>query len=207
MHGSNETKILSEFINALRQSLSNGRKQLPAPLDQPADHSGVEDVRELLRCTRPGLPNPPRFFGVLTQCQMRTPIEHQPSRKPLKKKVGVEARHQTSSAGESCKVLQKINHQTAHHLSFKELIEPRISPTSQRNTTNRLHQQKRRTSSTGQRETDWFGFCTARDPLPLNKKPHVTTSVSKGNSVKRQSLPIDPCGCRACRQGEPEVLM
>ena len=35
----------------VRQSLSNGRKQLPAPLDQPADHSGVEDVKELLRCT------------------------------------------------------------------------------------------------------------------------------------------------------------
>lgn len=122
-------------------ALSNRWKQLPAPLDQPADHSGMEDIRELLRCTRPGLPHPARFFRVLTQSQMRTPIQHQPCRQPLQKKVGIEARHSTSSAGESSKVLQKTNHQIARDPSLKDMIQPGISPPFQRNAIDRLHQQ------------------------------------------------------------------
>lgn len=125
-------------------ALSNRWKQLPAPLDQPADHSGVEDVRELLRCTRPGLPHPPRFFCVLTQSQMCTPIQHQPCRQPLQKKVGIEAKHQTSFAGGSSEVLQKTNHQIARDPSLKDMIQPGISPPSHREATDRLHQQMHR---------------------------------------------------------------
>ena len=103
------------------QSLSDRWKQLPAPLNQPADHRGVEDVRELLSQPRPGPPHTTRFFSILSQRQMRPPIEHQPGRQPLNKEVWIECSHQTSSAGDCSKVWQKTHRQIVCHHSINAL--------------------------------------------------------------------------------------
>ncbi|WP_186481214.1 hypothetical protein [Synechococcus sp. NOUM97013] len=84
-------------------------------MDQPADHSGVENVWELLSQTRPGLPNPPRFFSILSQSQMRTPIEHQPGRQPLKKEVRIEGSHQIRSADEFWSLAENTLSDVFHH--------------------------------------------------------------------------------------------